>query len=142
MSGPDSLSVHFRKLSVTIKDKVCLRPVSGDVNAGELVALMGPTGCGKTTLLNAICCRGPVTAGDVWYGEGLAWSKALRRYVAFVEQDDLVYPSLTVRQSLVFSARLRLPGPLADKERRVDAILADLRLELQVSLTEAGHCKK
>eukprot|EP00968_Pinguiococcus_pyrenoidosus_P014445 scaffold1307_cov200-Pinguiococcus_pyrenoidosus.AAC.134 len=69
---------------------------------------MGPSGAGKTTLLNALARRGPVTKGSISYG-GRAWSKALKRRIAFVEQDDIVYPGLTVRQSVTFLARLRLP---------------------------------
>ena len=83
---------------------------------------------GKTTLLNAISHRGPVTSGEVWYGDDLKWSKGLKRYVAFIEQDDMVFESLTVRQSLLFSARLRLPGTLEEKTRLVDDVIALLRL--------------
>ncbi|KAH8067122.1 ATPase [Aureococcus anophagefferens] len=100
---PDmELSVHFRNLSVRFKDVVALAPCSGDVPAGELTALMGPTGCGKTSLLNAIARRGP---------------------------DDLVFPGLTIRETLVFSARLRLAdATLAEKLRQVEECIELLRL--------------
>ena len=127
---PDmELSVHFRNLSVRFKDVVALAPCSGDVPAGELTALMGPTGCGKTSLLNAIARRGPVSGGSVWYGADLAWSSALKRHVAFIEQDDLVFPGLTIRETLVFSARLRLAdATLAEKLRQVEECIELLRL--------------
>lgn len=49
------LPVHFRSLSVRIGDKVCLNPVSGDIEAGELVALMGCTGAGAYHFAPAHC---------------------------------------------------------------------------------------
>jgi len=125
----DELSVHWRHLAVRFHEIQALAPCSGDVEAGQIVALMGPTGCGKTSLLNALARRGPISAGAVWYGDGVAWSSALKRHVAFIEQDDLVFPGLTVRESLVFSARLRLPDvSLEEKLRRVDEMLELLRL--------------
>ena len=96
----ETLGVHWRNLSVHFKDVQALAPCSGDVEAGQAVALMGPTGCGKTSLLNALARRGPVGGGQVWYGDDLAWSSALKRHVAFVEQDDLVFEGLTVRETL------------------------------------------
>ncbi|CAH0380378.1 unnamed protein product [Pelagomonas calceolata] len=126
----ETLGVHWRNLSVHFKDVQALAPCSGDVEAGQAVALMGPTGCGKTSLLNALARRGPVGGGQVWYGDDLAWSSALKRHVAFVEQDDLVFEGLTVRETLAFSARLRLPAAsLKEKLERVDETLKLLRLE-------------
>ena len=54
----ETLGVHWRNLSVHFKDVQALAPCSGDVEAGQAVALMGPTGCGKTSLLNALARRG------------------------------------------------------------------------------------
>ena len=126
----ETLGVHWHNLSVHFKDVQALAPCSGDVEAGQAVALMGPTGCGKTSLLNALARRGPVGGGQVWYGDDLAWSSALKRHVAFVEQDDLVFEGLTVRETLAFSARLRLPAAsLKEKLERVDETLKLLRLE-------------
>ncbi|KAH8046216.1 ATPase [Aureococcus anophagefferens] len=106
---PDmELSVHFRNLSVRFKDVVALAPCSGDVPAGELTALMGPTGCGKTSLLNAI--------------SGAPRERRQRL-------DDLVFPGLTIRETLVFSARLRLAdATLAEKLRQVEECIELLRL--------------
>ena len=61
----ETLGVHWRNLSVHFKDVQALAPCSGDVEAGQAVALMGPTGCGKTSLLNALARRGPPILGDV-----------------------------------------------------------------------------
>ena len=49
--------VTWRNLSVHFKDVQALAPCSGDVEAGQAVALMGPTGCGKTSLVDALSGR-------------------------------------------------------------------------------------
>ena len=74
---------------------------------------MGPSGCGKTTLLNVLAQRVP-TAGAKITGEILIDGKILprssiRRVSSYVEQEDALIGSLTVRETLDFAARLSLP---------------------------------
>ena len=100
--------------------KDVLSKVSGEAAAGQVLAVMGASGGGKTTLLNALSRRGPVTGGTVTYGEpGELWSSRLRKKVAYVEQDDQVYTQLTVYETLHFAAALRLPA-LTPEEREVN----------------------
>jgi ABC-type multidrug transport system ATPase subunit len=89
---------------------------------------MGPTGSGKTTLLNALANRIKYT-GDIYYGS-YTWSKAQKGRVGFVEQDDICFDDLTVKQSLMFTALLRLPADmtLEMKEARVDNVIKEIRL--------------
>ena len=145
---PGSLSVHWRELEVSFGSTRALAPCSGDIDAGELVALMGPSGAGKSTLLNAICKRGPVSKGDLWYsdpesGRALRWSSALKKLVAYVEQDDHCLENLTVRETLVFAARLRLPkAPLAEKLDRVNETIRVLKLHLVADSTVGDALNK
>lgn len=123
------MDVKWRGVHVRIGGTHALRGVSGVARSGELTALMGPSGAGKTTLLSALANRTPASEGEVTFG-GLSWSKALKRRVAFVEQDDVVYAELTVRQSLTFLARLRLADTDEAKiTARVDETLKMLRLD-------------
>lgn len=96
-------------------------------------------GAGKTTLLNAISKRGPMSSGKIWFSEGgsmLAWSRSLKRLVAYVEQDDMCSEKLTVRETLLFTARLRLPkASLAEKSELVDNMINLL------GLRRAAHTK-
>lgn len=70
---------------------------------------MGPSGCGKTTLLNVLAGR-PTNAAKVdaeVLVNGCRVSRAdFRRLSCFVEQEDALIGSLTVRETLDFSARL------------------------------------
>lgn len=128
----ESLSCHFRNISTKFGKIQALAPVSGDVECGEVLAIMGPSGAGKSTLLNSICRRAPVTQGEMWYADKdrkLSWSKSLKKLIAFVEQEDIALPNLSVRETLLFSARLRLPkASLEEKNRVVNETIELLKL--------------
>ena len=92
--------------------RLLLNNVSGRVLSGKLEALMGPSGSGKTTLLSVIGGRmqsmaNMTVSGSVRYnGERL--TKAVRQRIGFVEQEDVLLTNLTVRETLMFTARLRI----------------------------------
>jgi len=128
-----ALDLAFTNVIVGVNDKVILRHVSGRVEPASMLALMGATGSGKTTLLSTLSNRleapARLSASSQILFSGRAWSKSLKRLVGFVEQDDVVIPELTVRQTLEFAARLRIPGEdLRPKLARVDAVVKQLAL--------------
>jgi ABC-type multidrug transport system ATPase subunit len=78
-----------------------------------MIAIMGPSGSGKTTLLNTLAHRaaaaGATTHGDILTnGQVINWQN-LRHLSAYVEQEDALIGSLTVRETMNFAARLALP---------------------------------
>ncbi|KAH6768092.1 ABC-2 type transporter family protein [Perilla frutescens var. frutescens] len=111
--------------------KQILNGITGSVGPGEILALMGPSGSGKTTLLKVVGgrlqenVRGTVTFNDVSY------SPALKRRIGFVTQDDVLFPQLTVEETLVFAAFLRLPSRMSQRQKyeRVELIVKELGLE-------------
>ncbi|KZZ87295.1 ABC-2 type transporter [Moelleriella libera RCEF 2490] len=129
-------------VSVTVRDrqtknaKAIVDDASGIVHAGEICALMGPSGCGKTTLLNVLARRrtnaSRVQARMLVNGTELSDS-AFRQMTCFVEQDDALIGSLTVRETLEFSARLSDKSSLSRRERliRIDSLLSSLGLASQ-----------
>jgi ABC-type multidrug transport system ATPase subunit len=105
------MDIAWEDLTIAVNGKPIIRRMSGRARAGRMIAVMGPTGSGKTTLLTNLAARGEGTydiGGEVRYG-GQEWSKALKRRLGFVEQEDLVAAELTVRQNLNVAAQLRLP---------------------------------
>eukprot|EP00966_Prymnesium_polylepis_P148141 3422278-Prymnesium_polylepis.1 len=92
---------------------------------------MGPSGSGKTTLLNTLAGRVPAIEGTVLHGGRQLNRQQLRGRIAYVTQEDVLCPTQTVREALMFSAMLRLPAsvPLEEKARRVEEMIAQLRLE-------------
>ena len=104
----------LRRCPPTPKHVLC--GVSGMLAPGELLAIMGPSGSGKSSLLSVLAGRAPSSphtlSGVVTCG-GTRTSKAVRRSWGFVFQDDLLLSNLSVRETIHFSALLRLPQALS-----------------------------
>ncbi|XP_051224821.1 ABC transporter G family member 1-like [Lolium perenne] len=112
--------------------KALLAGVSGEAREGELFAVMGASGSGKSTLVDALAgrvARGSLGGAVTLNGEPLQ-GRRLRAISAYVMQDDLLYPMLTVRETLLFAAEFRLSRALspAAKRDRVDALIGQLGL--------------
>ncbi|WRT63330.1 uncharacterized protein IL334_000235 [Kwoniella shivajii] len=101
------------------------------LHTGTLTALMGSSGAGKTTLMDVLASR--KTEGEI-HGEVLMNGEALpvsfQRTTGYCEQVDVHLPQATVREALEFSALLRQPRSLSDKEKLayVDVIIDLLEL--------------
>eukprot|EP00179_Madagascaria_erythrocladioides_P008346 CAMPEP_0198309828 /NCGR_PEP_ID=MMETSP1450-20131203/2080_1 /TAXON_ID=753684 ORGANISM="Madagascaria erythrocladiodes, Strain CCMP3234" /NCGR_SAMPLE_ID=MMETSP1450 /ASSEMBLY_ACC=CAM_ASM_001115 /LENGTH=853 /DNA_ID=CAMNT_0044012607 /DNA_START=34 /DNA_END=2591 /DNA_ORIENTATION=+ len=109
--------------------KPILRGVSGRAQPGRLLAIMGASGAGKTSLLNLLAGRASgVGTGSVRINGDRFSTSQLRALSGYVMQDDLLSAELTVRESLMFVARLRLPSSVTRAERAelVDAVLEEL----------------
>lgn len=107
-----------------------LNGVSGICRPGELLAMLGPSGSGKTTLLTALAGRLPgKISGNITYN-GLPFSSSMKRKTGFVAQDDVLYPHLTVIETLTYSALLRLPKKLTREEKIEQAEMVTKELGL------------
>ncbi|KAH9737825.1 ABC transporter G family member 22 [Citrus sinensis] len=114
------------------EEKDILNGITGSVNPGEVLALMGPSGSGKTTLLNLLSGRlmEPTVGGSITYNDH-PYSKSLKSKIGFVTQDDVLFPHLTVKETLTYAALLRLPNTLTkqQKEKRAIDVINELGLE-------------
>lgn len=89
------------------KTKVLLSAVSGEFYAGHVNAIMGPSGAGKTTIMNVLSARAKHTSGTIYIN---GKEDSLSRYskvMGYVPQDDTMLSDLTVREILNHSARIR-----------------------------------
>ncbi|KAJ2377139.1 hypothetical protein IW150_001565 [Coemansia sp. RSA 2607] len=114
--------------------KTILNSVSGHINAGEIIALIGSSGAGKTTLLNALSGRivGGQLTGDVRFQGFKRNPASFKKLTAYVQQDDLMHPLLSVEETLMYSAKLRLHSATysqRQKAERVNTVIRQLRLE-------------
>ncbi|WP_314645650.1 ABC transporter ATP-binding protein [uncultured Microbacterium sp.] len=96
------------------------------VPRGQITGLLGPSGCGKTTLMRAIVGVQRIESGRITVLGERGGSPSLRRRVAYGTQGASVYADLTVRQNLVYFARL-LRAPRGD----VDRVLSEVGLGTQ-----------
>lgn len=115
--------------------KYILQNVSLTIYPGDLVAILGGSGAGKTTLMNAINGFEPGTSGSVYInGDDLYKNySAYKSQIGYVPQQDIVYDNLTMVDMLTYVAKLRLPGDVTKQEimQRVDEVLKAMALEKQ-----------
>ncbi|KAL3681208.1 hypothetical protein R1sor_024164 [Riccia sorocarpa] len=125
------------------KEKVLLNQVTADARYGEVLAIVGPSGSGKTTLLDALAGRihRRSLEGTILVN-GKPIDSKFKRISGYVTQEDALFPLLTVRETLMFSARLRLPESMAssEKQERVDLVIQQLGLRNCAS-TKVGNDK-
>jgi heme ABC exporter ATP-binding subunit CcmA len=122
----EALSKQFGNLTV-------LRSLSVTVQPGEFLTIFGRNGAGKTTFLKIVAGLVRSYTGDVvLFGENLnSTGNAARRRVGFVSHETFLYPDLTVRENLLFHARLyRIP----DASRVVDRAIGDMGLEAKAAV--------
>ncbi|XP_052736334.1 ABC transporter G family member 26 [Vigna angularis] len=121
------------------KYKKILKGMTGSIGPGEILALMGPSGSGKTTLLRVVGGRlvenvkGKITYNDVRFNAAVKrrLDYFLCNRIGFVTQEDVLFPQLTVEETLIFSAFLRLPGNMSEQQKyaRVETTIKELGLE-------------
>uniref|UniRef100_A0A8C3SKT2 ATP-binding cassette sub-family G member 8 n=1 Tax=Chelydra serpentina TaxID=8475 RepID=A0A8C3SKT2_CHESE len=113
------------------------------VQSGQMLAIIGSSACGKTSLLDVITCRdqsGKIKSGQIIINGKPSTHQLVKKCVAHVRQDDRLLPSLTVKETLSFVAKLRLPKTFSDaqREKRVENVIAELRLR-QCANTRVGN---
>ncbi|CAN1121694.1 ABC transporter G family member 40 [Linum perenne] len=98
---------------------VLLKKVSGAFRPGVLTALMGVSGAGKTTLMDVLAGRktGGYIEGNITISGFPKKQETFARISGYCEQNDIHSPQVTVYESLVYSAWLRLPKEVDDKTR-------------------------
>jgi putative thiamine transport system ATP-binding protein len=120
------VSLELERVSVTLGDRVLVPPLSATVAPGEVLAVMGPSGSGKSSLLAHLCglLQPPLRgAGSIRLdGRDLGPLPTEQRRLGLLFQDDLLYPHWTVRENLLFAVP---PGPRAAREGAVAQALAD-----------------
>ncbi|XP_038694315.1 pleiotropic drug resistance protein 1-like isoform X3 [Tripterygium wilfordii] len=103
-----------------LEDKlVLLNGVSGSFRPGVLTALMGVSGAGKTTLMDVLAGRktGGYVEGNITISGYPKKQETFARISGYCEQTDIHTPHLTVYESLLYSAWLRLPPEVDDETR-------------------------
>jgi ABC-2 type transport system ATP-binding protein len=125
-------SIKVEGLQVCRGSRMVLDGIDLQAASGQVTGLLGPSGSGKTTLMRAIVGTQIVAAGAVTVLGLPAGSAELRRRVAYVTQAPSVYPDLTVRENLIYFARI-LRVPL----QRIPSVIEEVGLGQQADQVAA-----
>ena len=101
------------------KSFITCNHVNLNIKPGELVAVIGGSGAGKSTILNVMCGYLEPTQGEVYInGVDLYCNfDSLKKLIGYVPQSDIVYDNLTLHDMLMYTAKLRLPKDTLTAER-------------------------
>eukprot|EP00927_Polykrikos_kofoidii_P066646 TRINITY_DN62206_c0_g1_i1.p1 TRINITY_DN62206_c0_g1~~TRINITY_DN62206_c0_g1_i1.p1 ORF type:complete len:664 (+),score=76.22 TRINITY_DN62206_c0_g1_i1:24-1994(+) len=118
--------------NVSSSSKMILNNICGACCAGKVTAIMGPSGAGKTSLLDILAGRRASTSGEVSLGSKRQVDAAtIRKYAAYVQQDDAIMATQTTKEALTMAAFLTLPQEMSkiDKLQQVEKIMRTFHLE-------------
>ncbi|KAI7893449.1 P-loop containing nucleoside triphosphate hydrolase protein [Mucor mucedo] len=130
--GPISteIALTFADINYTVSGKPILSDISGYVEPGQMLAIMGPSGAGKSSLLDILSKKHKrgVTSGRILINGMLPTRRQFKRLTGFVDQDDSLMGTLTVRETLTYAALMRLPRcmPLKSIQKRVEDVIQEL----------------
>lgn len=119
-------TLHFENVSYSLNGKSILANVMGTVHPGEILAIMGASGAGKTSFLDILARKNKrgKPMGDFWLNGEKVNDDEFRSVIGFVDQDDTMLSTLTVHETILDSALLRLPKQMsrAAKEQKVEDV--------------------
>ncbi|KAG6637188.1 hypothetical protein I3843_11G158100 [Carya illinoinensis] len=129
--GPDELSGVCCCGTPKRPPKFILKEVNCEARHGEITAIAGPSGAGKTTLLETLA--GKISprkvSGQVLVNGWAMDAKRFKRISGYVTQDDALFPLLTVEETLMYSALLRLKDGKKEAAVRVKKLMKELGLD-------------
>ncbi len=118
--GNRPVKIRVNNLTKKFGDLLVLDDISFEVEQGEFLCIVGPTGCGKTTFLNSLTKLYDITEGEILVNEEPV--DLDRHNIAYIFQEDSTMPWLTVEQNVAFG--LEIKGvPKNERKERVDEFL-------------------
>ncbi|XP_030525586.2 ABC transporter G family member 29-like [Rhodamnia argentea] len=115
------MPAEMKEQGVTEDKLQLLQEVTGAFRPGVLTALMGVSGAGKTTLMDVLAGRktGGYIEGDIRISGFPKKQETFARISGYCEQNDIHSPQVTVKESLIYSAFLRLPKEVSPEEKMI-----------------------
>lgn len=120
MSDHVPTSLYFSGISYSLGDRTIIDNISGNVKSGQVMAIMGASGAGKSTFLDILARknkRGVVTGSMLVNGREVKDSE-FKKVAGFVDQEDTLMSTLTVYETVLYSALLRLPRDMSFEAKK------------------------
>ena len=127
--------LELKNISKKFKDRQILSDFNLTVEENKILAIVGPSGGGKTTLLRMLAGLEKIDSGEIIYnGESLSIDELEKRnLLGFVFQDFQLFPHLTVLENLVLSPIKTMNMAKNDAEKKAIELLEKLGLEKQIN---------
>lgn len=123
-----SKGIRIENIEKSFGANPVLKGVNLDVDSGQLVSILGSSGCGKTTLLRIVAGLEKATSGHVYFGNEIQDQITVeKRAIAMVFQKALLFPSMTIGENVAFSLRAS-KNPPKDIEKKVAEMLELVKL--------------
>ncbi|PGH01070.1 hypothetical protein AJ79_08040 [Helicocarpus griseus UAMH5409] len=123
MTDHKPASLHFENVAYYLNGKQILSGIQGSAHPGQVMAIMGASGAGKTTFLDILARKNKrgIVEGNFYVNGEKVNDDEYRSVIGFVDQEDTMLPTLTVHETILTSALLRLPRNMsrAAKEQKV-----------------------
>lgn len=152
----DGIRVDIHNISKTVADSSTGKPlnilnnISFTIDEGEYVAIVGGSGTGKTTLLDAITARRKATAGSIFYdlNDYYTYKNSYQKIIGYVPQRDIMHDNLTVYKTLYYYSFIKMRHKLTRLEidMMIKKVLADVylsnKIDVKVSKLSGGQKKR
>lgn len=123
------IRLSCENLELELEKKKILKDISLEVRSGEILALLGESGCGKSSLLKAMLGLYPLSKGKIFFqGKEIQNLPSHKRGISVVFQDLRLFPHLNVGENVGFSLELQ-KVPKAERKKRVEELLKLVQLE-------------
>ncbi|KAK9460334.1 uncharacterized protein V1516DRAFT_676352 [Lipomyces oligophaga] len=121
MANHTPASLLFRNVTYAVSSKKVLFGVNGMVNPGEIMAIMGASGAGKTSLLDILAHKNKdgKVGGEILVNGYKVTENQFKSMIGFVDQEDALMSTLTVYETILNSALLRLPRTMSRNAKRL-----------------------
>ena len=134
-TGPAGPLIRAEGLTLAFGSKVIQHDLSFEVQRGEVLAVIGGSGCGKSTVLRALVGLHAPRLGQVWHGEHDLYASTLdvqdgiKRRLGVMFQAGALFSSMTVGENVMLPLELHAPAPAAELQAKAREKLALVGLE-------------
>lgn len=145
LASIDAIDIEFNDIAYEVdgglwggERKKILRKIDGRFRNGQLSAIMGPSGSGKSSLLNALTGFKRCCTGRIRYIGGRSEKTREGCKCCYIQQDDQFYPLFTVSETMWIASSLKIGNDLNEKSKRI--LIEEILHDLDLSKSKDTRC--